>query len=87
MASTDEKQGTAEETHDLALSALARSHSHPSIETGSTRSQHRLSGIGLVLVIFALCLAQFLAALDITIVATALPTIANQVGVTSSQYT
>lgn len=38
-------------------------------------------------VVFSLCLAQFLAALDITIVATALPTIAGHLDVTAAQYT
>jgi len=39
------------------------------------------------LVMLSLCLAQFLAALDITIVATALPTIASSLHATAIQYT
>ncbi|KAI5206817.1 MFS general substrate transporter [Aureobasidium subglaciale] len=39
------------------------------------------------LVMLSLCLAQFLAAIDITIVATALPTIASSLQATSAQYT
>ncbi|KAG9571350.1 MFS general substrate transporter, partial [Aureobasidium melanogenum] len=39
------------------------------------------------LVMLSLCLSQFLAAIDITIVATALPTIASSLHATSAQYT
>jgi MFS family permease len=39
------------------------------------------------LVLLSLCLSQFLAALDITIVATALPTIASSLHANSAQYT
>lgn len=35
---------------------------------------------------FALCMAIFMSALDITIIATALPTIARQIDATSAQY-
>lgn len=38
------------------------------------------------IVVFSLCLAQFLYALDITIVATALPTIARSLDATASEY-
>lgn len=46
-----------------------------------------LRGFVLVAVIFSLCLAQFLAALDITIIATALPTVTGQLHATAAQYT
>lgn len=94
MASTSEKQNkiedTIEETNDIVLTTtntLAPTLSRQTSNAVSTRSRRGLRGIILVLVIFSLCLAQFLSALDITIVATALPTIANQLGVTSAQYT
>ena len=53
-------------------------------ETTSLRSRGR---IRTKFIIASLCLAQFLAALDVTIVATALPTIASSLGATTSSYT
>jgi MFS family permease len=50
-------------------------------------TEKKLSGFILQAVVFSLCLAQFLAALDITIVATALPTITSQLHATAAQYT
>lgn len=46
-----------------------------------------LSGWHLRAVVFSLCLAQFLAALDTTVVATALPTITGHLHATAGQYT
>ena len=64
---------------------LVTSHVRP--DNASVQSQHTLRGFPLVAVVFSLCLAQFLSALDITIVATALPTIAAQLDATAAQYT
>lgn len=47
----------------------------------------QISGWHLRAVVFSLCLAQFLAALDTTIVATALPTITSHLQATAGQYT
>lgn len=55
----------------------------PSRDTPATATMgalHRRS------VMFSLCLAMFLSALDITIVATALPTIARQVSASAAEY-
>lgn len=69
------------------LQTLSRSISPKELDITSTHSKHTLRGFPLFIVIFSLCLAQFLSALDITIVATALPTIARQLQSTSAQYT
>lgn len=81
------QQNDREKDLNAALQVLTPSISEQEIDTTSTHSKHTLRGFPLVLVIFSLCLSQFLSALDITIVATALPTIARQLGSTSAQYT
>lgn len=47
----------------------------------------RITKPGLKMVIFSLCMASFLAALDVTIFATALPTIAAHLHANASEYT
>jgi MFS family permease len=49
--------------------------------TGATMGRLRLR-----IVMFSLCLALFLSALDVTIVATALPTIAKEVNASAAEY-
>ncbi|THX55472.1 MFS general substrate transporter [Aureobasidium pullulans] len=81
MSKTDttmtEEQGNVQQ--DLELSRT---------ETGvSEKVQNTMGTTRRRLVMLSLCLAQFLAAIDITIVATALPTIASSLHATSAQYT
>lgn len=81
MSKTDttmiEEQGNNQQ--DLELSRT---------ETGvSEKVQNTMGTTRRRLVMLSLCLAQFLAAIDITIVATALPTIASSLHATSAQYT
>ncbi|TIA61384.1 MFS general substrate transporter [Aureobasidium pullulans] len=74
---TTEDQGNVQQ--DLELSRT---------ETGvSEKVQNTMGTTRRRLVMLSLCLAQFLAAIDITIVATALPTIASSLHATSAQYT
>src|ERR1700742_5121047 len=63
----------------------AASHNDSSQDTSP--DDKKLSGFILHAVIFSLCLAQFLSALDTTIVATALPTITSQLHASAAQYT
>jgi MFS family permease len=89
MMTASEIQGIEQnKTTNIHLATtLTPIQSLPNVDSTSTRSQRVMSGYVLVVFILALLLAQFLSALDITIIATALPTIANQVHVTGGEYT
>ncbi|KAI4724535.1 MFS general substrate transporter [Aureobasidium sp. EXF-10728] len=77
QATTMEDQ--REDQQDLELHRIQTNASEKITNTmGTTRRR---------LVMLSLCLSQFLAAIDITIVATALPTIASSLQANSAQYT
>lgn len=74
------------------LPALSQVHSHsqtqpPRQKSRDTQPEQSFDRFRLGIIIFSLCLVQFLSALDITIVSTALPTIARQQNASAAQYT
>lgn len=81
------QEKVSDNDHDAGLETLPSSDRQQDLDSTSTHSEHVLRGFPLIIVIFSLCLSQFLSALDITIVATALPTITRQLGSTNAQYT
>lgn len=87
MKSGDCGSSPSERTDEPTLNVLTTAPTQPPSELEPTESKHQLRGLPLKVVIFSLCSAQFIAALDITIVATALPTIASRLHTTTSQYT
>ncbi|KAH7253421.1 hypothetical protein FSOLCH5_014173 [Fusarium solani] len=56
------------------------------VETGTSYQPPKIGTWRRRLIMLSLCLTLFLSALDITITSTALPTIANQLGVTAREY-
>lgn len=70
-----------EEQKNPAVRATGDAHNPPDTENRNSMSKARTR-----VVMLSLCMALFLAALDVTIVATALPTIASHLHASVSQY-
>lgn len=80
------EHATASETPDVKPQGETSNNTQTNLSRQSSRADE-LGRTKIILIMFSLCMALFLSALDVTIITTALPTIAQHFKASSSGYT